>query len=120
MTNRLYAWQPTPSIQICRSAGTATGLELHDVMAAQSFNQIGRRTFGNDLAMIHDHKAVAKAFSLVHVMRGQQNCPSAPLKVANDVPELAAALRIESGGRLIEKKNSGISYQRGCDRQALA
>src|SRR6202035_3511703 len=89
-------------------------------MSAQSFNQIGRRTFGNDLAMIHDHQAVAQAFSLVHVMRGQQNCPSAPLKVANDVPELAAALRIEASGRLVEKKNFGISYERGCDCQALA
>src|SRR5579863_10604124 len=99
MTNRLYSWQPPPSIQICRPAGTATGLELHDVMSAQPLNQIRRRTFGNDLAMIHDHQAVAKAFSLVHVMRSQQNCASAALKVANDIPELTAALRIEPSGR---------------------
>src|SRR4029077_758275 len=96
------------------------GLELHHVVPAQALDQLGRRAFGNDLAVVDDREPVAQAFGLVHVMRGQQHCAAIALKVANNVPELAAALRIESGRRFVEKKNSWISHERRGYGQALA
>jgi hypothetical protein len=47
--------------------------ELNDVMTAKTIDEISGRAFGDDLAMIDDSKAIAKALGLVHVMRGQQD-----------------------------------------------
>ena len=70
--------------------------------------------------MIDDGQAVAQALGFVHVVRGEETVPPRLLKVANDVPQLAAALRIEAGGRLVEKEHFRIAHQRGSDGQALA
>src|SRR5580704_9705655 len=53
-------------------------------------------------------------------MRREQDCSSAALEAADNVPELATALRIESRGRLVQKKNFGVSHQRSGYRQTLA
>jgi hypothetical protein len=50
---------------------------------------------------------------------GEQDGAAFFLEDANDVPELAAALGIESGGGLVEKKNARLSDQRGGDGEAL-
>ena len=52
-------------------------------------------------------------------MRGQQDRAAGFLKGANDVPKLAAALRIEPGGWFVEKKHSRRSDQRRRHRQTL-
>src|SRR5207237_6407726 len=44
---------------------------------------------------------------------------AARAEARNDVPQLQARLRIETGRRLIEKKNVGISDQRTCDGEPL-
>ncbi len=89
-------------------------------MAAKPRNQFGRRTFSNYLSMIHNGKPVTQPLRLVHVMRGQEHRAARLLKCANDVPELAAALRIKSGSRLVEEKYFWRTYERGRYRQALA
>src|SRR5215469_9889229 len=93
--------------------------ELDNVMAAEAGDQIRGRTFGDDLAVIDNGKAVAEAFSLVHVMRGEEHGAAGVLEGANDVPELTAALRIEAGGRLVQEQNFGVAYQSSCDRETL-
>src|SRR5579862_1261592 len=94
--------------------------ELDDVMAAEAIDEIRGRAFRNDLAMIDDGEATTKALGFVHVMRGQQDCAARTLECTNDVPELAAALRIEAGGGLVEEKNFGISDESRCDGETLA
>src|SRR2546428_10099372 len=89
-------------------------------MAAKPRNQFGRRTFRNYLSVIHDGKPVTEPLRLVHVMRGQENWPPRLLERANDAPELAAALRIKSGSRLVEEKYLWGTDERGRYRQALA
>src|SRR6267378_678157 len=89
-------------------------------MSAKPVNQISRRSFRNQLAMVDDGEPVAQAFSLVHVMSRKQYRATTSLKGANDVPQLTATLRIEPGSRLVKKKNLRISHQRSSDSQALA
>ena len=81
VTNRFHTRQRSPGIQSSAVTGIAAGLELHHVMPAEAVNQVGRRAFGNDLAMIDDRQAVAQALGFVHVVRGQQHRATAPLKV---------------------------------------
>src|SRR6185312_6737269 len=91
----------------------STGCKFHDVMAAEPGNQVRRRSLGNDLPMVDDSQAVAQTFSFLHVVRGKKHGAAALLESANNVPKLATALRVESGGRLVEKQNFRIAYQSG-------
>src|ERR1700681_3626312 len=89
------------------------------MMAAEAIDEVGRSAFGDDLAVIDDGEAVTEAFGFVHVVSGEENGAALFLEDADDVPELAAALRIEAGGRLVEKKNARISDQSGGYGKAL-
>ena len=89
------------------------------MMAAKPLDQLCRRAFSNNLSVVHDCQAITKAFSFVHVMRGQQDSAAGFLKGANDVPKLAAALRIEPRGRFVEEKHPWRSDQRGRHREPL-
>src|SRR5512146_2321267 len=88
-------------------------------MSAKTVDQIGGRAFGNDLPVIHNGEPIAQPLRLVHVMRREQNGAAVALEDTNDVPKLAAALRIEPGRGLIQEKNFWIAHQRGGYRQAL-
>src|ERR1019366_7860477 len=88
-------------------------------MAAQAVDEVAGSAFGYDLAVIDDGELVAEAFGLVHIVRGEQDGATFFLESADDVPELAAALGIESGGGLVEKKNARIADQSGGDGPAL-
>ena len=72
-------------------------------MSAQPVDEIRRRAFGDHLAVIHNSKPVAEALGLVHIMRGKQHGAALALECANNVPQLAAALWVQSGGGLVEK-----------------
>lgn len=91
----------------------AIDLELDYVMAAEAVDQVGGSAFGDDLAVIYDGQLVAKALGFVHVVGGEQDGATFFLEDADDVPELAAALGIESGGGLVEKKDTRIADQSG-------
>ena len=110
--------QHAPGIE--RISIREAGFKLDHVVAAEASDEIVRRAFGDDLAVVDDGEAVAEALGFVHVMRGQQNGAAFLLKGADGVPELAAALRIEPGGGLIEKQNFWVADQRSGDGQALA
>src|SRR6266576_852454 len=53
-------------------------------------------------------------------MSGEEHRAPGVLEGANDVPELAAALRVEAGSGLVEKQNFRIAYQRSSDGKSLA
>src|SRR3982751_5421837 len=69
--------------------------------------------------MIDDRDPVAQTLGFLHVMRRQEYGPPFRLELGDQVPQLAAGLRIESGRGLIEKKKLGISDKRARDRQSL-
>ncbi len=124
-TDRLYAGQRPPALEvvavsaIAADASVLADLELDHVMASQPVDKVGGSAFGDDFSVIDDGQPVAEAFGLVHVVRGEQDSATFFLEGADDVPELAAALGIESGGGLVEKKNARIADQCGGDGQAL-
>src|SRR5215471_14906949 len=89
-------------------------------MSAEAIDQIRRRTFGDDLPMIDDGETVAETLGFIHVMGRQQHRAAGPLKFANDIPELSAALWIKAGSRLVEEQNFWIAHQRRRDGQTLA
>src|ERR1700681_324859 len=89
------------------------------MMAAEAVDKVGRSAFGDDLAVIDDGEAVAEAFGLVHVVSGEEDGPTFFLEDADDVPELATALGIESSGGLVEKKDARIADQGSGDGEAL-
>ena len=70
-------------------------------------------------AVIDNGQPVAEALGLVHVVRGEQNRSAFLLEAADDVPKLTPALRIESGSRLVKKKDARIADQSGRNSQAL-
>jgi hypothetical protein len=69
--------------------------------------------------MVYDRQPIAQTFRFVHVVRGQQNRSAALLKCTNDVPKLAAALRIESRRRFVEEQDSRIANQCRRNREPL-
>ena len=70
-------------------------------------------------AVVDDGDPIAEPFGLLHVMRRQDNRPPRSLELLDEIPELAAGLRIESGGRLVEKQEVGIADQGNRQGEAL-
>ncbi len=119
LSNRLDARKRPPDVG--RDAvRIAAYLKFHHVVPAQAFDQIGRRAFGNHLSVIDDGQAITQTLGFVHVVRREQHRASSLLETANRVPKLAAALRIQPSCGLVQKKNLGITYQRGRDCEPLA
>ena len=67
VADRFDSGQRAPSIESI--AIRKAGFKFNDVVTPETVNQIGRRTFGDDLAVIHDCQAVTQALGLVHVVR---------------------------------------------------
>ena len=103
----LYAAQDRDIERFCRAAGC----KFHHLFRAVCRNQFAWRAESDRLAMIDNGYTIAKALSLVHVMRGEQDGAAGLLEFLDQFPELASSLRIESGGRFIEKKKIRIADQ---------
>src|ERR1017187_4710455 len=84
-------------------------LKFDHMMHAQPFDQISWSTFGDDHPVIDNRQPIAQAFGFIHVVSCQQNRPTLLLKRTNNLPELAPALRIKSGRRLIQKKDAWVT-----------
>src|ERR1700734_1093558 len=122
LSNGLNTGQGTPNIEpgaVSAPTRLCVHGKLYYVMTTEPLDQVGGRTLGNNLTMVHDGQPIAQALSLIHVMRGQQDRAARTLEFSNDVPKLPAALRIETRGGLVEKKNLWIAYQRRSNRQTL-
>src|SRR6266446_2432446 len=104
--------------EIRRSAAFREG-EVHDVIRAQRRDQLFWRAERDDLAVIHDRDSVAQALGFFHVMRGEQYGAARGPKAADDLPQLAARLRIETCRRLVQKEQLGLAHQRACHREPL-
>src|SRR5436190_17443850 len=93
--------------------------KFNHVVSTEPRNQLRGRALRYHLPMVHDRQTVAEALGFVHVMGGEEHRTPVTLKSANDVPQLAAALRIEAGRRLVKKKYIGRPHQSGCNCEPL-
>ena len=72
-----------------------------------------------DLAVVHDRDPVAQRLGLVEVVRGEHHGATVGVDLRQQVPEVAARLRVERGGRLVEEHHLGVVDQGAGDRQPL-
>src|SRR5438132_1569535 len=93
--------------------------EFDDVRCLELGDQFLRCAQGNEVPVIDDGDVIAQPLRFFHVMSGQQNRAALLPKAGHDFPQLQAALRIQSGRRLVEKEDVGIAAQRPRPRQAL-
>src|ERR1035441_2503016 len=113
-----HALHPPQRLNLQRF-GRAARRKLHHVLHADRGDQFARRAQRDHLPMVHDRHAAAELFGLVHVMRGQQNAAALQLESFDQLPKLAAGLRIETGGGLVQEQKVRIAYQRASQRQPL-
>ncbi|MGX1484755.1 hypothetical protein RKD45_003831 [Streptomyces griseus] len=62
----------------------------------------------DDAALVEDGDAVGELVGLVQVLGGEQDRGAPAGEVADDLPELAAAARVEAGGGFVEEEDAGL------------
>src|SRR5207237_8561825 len=82
---------------------TVAERELDDVLRAKRRDELAWRAERDDLAVIHDRDPIAQPLRLLHVMRREQHGAAGGAKPADDLPQLAPRLRVETRGRLVEE-----------------
>ena len=80
-----------------------SGGEFDHMLDADGRDQLAWSSLRDDLAVIHDGHTVAEALGFLHVVRGQQDGAAGQFEFFDQIPQLAASLRIEPCGRLIQK-----------------
>ena len=89
------------------------------MLDADGCDQFPRSAPGDRFAVIHDGHTLAELLRFVHVVRGQDDGAAVFLELRDEVPQLAARLRVEAGGRFVEKQQVGVADQRAGQREAL-
>ena len=77
-----------------------------------------RRALGEQLAE-GDISDLVAALGLVHVVGRDQHGDAFGSQPVNLVPEFAARLRIDAGGRLVEQQQARLRQDAGAERQPL-
>ncbi len=85
--------------------------QLDDLPAGVLGDEFTGRALGDDAAHVHDHEPVAQLLGLVHVVRGQHERDALALELPQPLPHEVARLRVEAGGRLVEKQQVGLVDQ---------
>ena len=89
------------------------------MLDADRGDQLARSPARDDLTVVHDRHAIAELLGFVHVVRRQQDRAPGPLELVDEIPELPAGLRIESGRRLVEEQEVRIADERAGEREPL-
>ena len=84
-----------------------------------SVNEVLRRIFGNDLAVIHYRDPMAESFCFVHVVSSQDDRDATVIELPSQIPKIVLGLRIESGGGLVEEQDLRLVRQSAGDRESL-
>src|SRR5262245_7127884 len=79
----------------------------------------GRCVDGDDPAGPHDREAVTEALGLIHEVGDQHDRDASLADGADQLPRIAAGLRVESGGQLVEYRDLGPADEGERDREAL-
>src|SRR5690606_16142447 len=80
----------------------ARTVDLDDLVADGAL-ELARRALGDDASVPQDGDPVGELVGLLEVLRGEQHGGAALAQRADDVPQLAAARRVQAGGRLVEE-----------------
>src|SRR5262249_16937888 len=78
-----------------------------------------RSSKSNHPAVIHDCHAITEPRCLLHVVGREEHRPTARPILFNNIPQLQASLRIETGCRLIEEEKVRIADERACHGEPL-
>src|SRR3954470_6957613 len=84
----------------------------HAVARRAGRAELARRPDGQDPPVLDDRHPVGERLGLVEVVRGQQHGLAELGELADDVPGGAPGRGIESGRRLVEKHELGVTDQR--------
>src|SRR5258706_5400588 len=95
------------------------GAEVDARLAHVAVQNLARSADGDNFAFVDDGDAVAQAFGFLDVMGGEENGALGVLHLADEVVNFEANLRVESGGRFVEKHDLRIVYEGEGDGDAL-
>ena len=93
--------------------------KFNHVLDADGSDQLARGAEGDYFAVVHDGDAVAEALGFVHVVGRKDDGAAVELELVDQIPKLAAGLRVEAGGGLVEEQKIGIADQGAGQREAL-
>src|ERR1043166_6950530 len=83
--------------------------KFDDLIRAQRFDQLERRSQSDYLSVVHNRHAVTETRRRFHVVGSEENGAASFAKSFHDVPERQTRLRIQTGGRLIKKEELRIT-----------
>ena len=75
---------------------------------------------GDGAAVVEHDDVVGQLVGLLEVLRGEDDGGAVAHQVAEDVPQVAAAARVEAGGGLVEEQHLGDGHQAGGQVEAPA
>src|SRR5208283_2696567 len=93
---------------------------VHDfnyVVTGMGTNEIGRFSFDQNLAVIHDNQSVAKPRSLIHVVGGKKNGEPVCAQQFQPLPDLMPCLWIKPRRRFIQYEQFRIIDERAREHQ---
>ena len=96
-----------------------TGGKHDHVLRASGGDQFARAAESDLFAVVHDGDTLAEALGFVHVVRGEKDGAAGGFELLDQIPKLAAGLRVEAGGGLIEKQKIGIANEGAGESEAL-
>ena len=99
--------------------GMGAGGKRNHVFGTGGGNQFARAAESDLFAVVHDSDALAEALGFVHVVGGEKDGAAGGFELFDQLPKLAAGLRIEASGGFIEKKKIGVTDERAGQRQTL-
>ncbi len=86
-------------------------VDLHHLGLDMLPDQVARRAFDDDAALVDDADGVAQALRLVHEMGGQEQGLALANQPAQALPDQMPGLRVEAGGGLVEDHQIGVVDQ---------
>ena len=119
MDNTLHAGERAQDAVGKRGRCNLTHRELDDVFGAERCNQLARRAERDHSSVVHNRHAIAQPRGFLHVVGGQEHRPPARLESLDNLPGLAARLRVEAGGGFVEKEQFRVANERAAEREAL-
>ena len=82
------------------------------------FDQLSRRSLGDDTATVHHHQPITQLLGFVHVMGGEHESHALLFEAIQAIPQDVTRLRIETRGGLVEEQQLGSVDEASRDRDA--
>src|SRR5262245_58007643 len=118
----VFAENRIAGVAPCQRAVIGHGLLAADLdyrLAQRARLNLLRRPDRDDAALVDDSNAVTQLFRFFDVVRSNQDGARLPPQVGDQLVDLEARLRVETGGRLVEEQQLRIVEQRQRQGQAL-